>query len=144
MYSRKGKKISVVKHFTTEFLEKKKKKKGMKFLNTLPVNFWKKNMAPAFPSPVCTAAFTRTDLYNVRPINHLQPWKLFLWPSGDCSVHCLACSTCLPARWATDLYPFHPGGMPVLMCLPPAWKLHMCCLASSNWEYSIASEHCVG
>lgn len=30
------------------------------------------------------------------------------------------------------------------MCLPPAWKLHMFSLASSNWEYSIASENRVG
>lgn len=83
----------------------------------------------------------RTDLHKVRPINHRELWKQFLWSSGPYSEHHLACSLCLPARWATNLYTFHLGRKPVPMCPRPAWKLRERRSASSNWEYSIASEH---
>lgn len=54
---KKGKKNGVVKHFLSE-LQKKKHQHGI-----------------SLPFLYCTATFTRTDLFNIRPIDHLQPQK---------------------------------------------------------------------
>lgn len=147
-YSRFLRLYSVLKFYgiwlTSEACSSKERKNTM-FLNISPVNFWeeKKRRQPFLPLLNRSIQENRF-VPHVRPIDHLQPPKQFLWSSGAHSAHHLACSMCLPARWATKLCTFPSGGEPALMCLPPAWKLRVCFLASSNREYSIASEHRAG